>query len=144
MSAAGGSVSESAMVKERGSEVEREVDILLQQVVFGADLRIAVECRGRKGRDDIQWIDGIIGKYRDLPIDRVIAVSKSGFTSAAKEKAAATRIDALTLEQALETDWPAQFARLGIGKMVRKDQPHSVALVTDPHFPYPLRVCPIR
>lgn len=80
-------VVESAILKERGNGAEREVDILLQKDIFGTPIRIAVECRGRTNKDDIQWIDGLIGKYRDLPIDKVIAVSKSGFSKSATEKA---------------------------------------------------------
>src|SRR5207245_1001712 len=105
---------------------------------FGTDLRIAVECRGRKDRDDIRWIDGLIGKYRDLDIHKVVAVSQSGFTLGAKEKAAANRIDTLTLVQALETNWPAEFTRLAIGRWNRKDQPHSVLVLTDRPFPFSL------
>jgi len=138
MTVPGDKVKESAMVKERGSDVEREVDILLQRRIFATDLRIAVECRGRKDKDDIKWIDDLIGKYRDLDINKVIAVSKSGFTPAAKQKAAANRIDSLTLERALETNWPAEFTRLGIGKLTRSDKPHSLRVVTDTMPPFPL------
>lgn len=138
MSLPGDMVKESAMIKERGSNVQREVDILLQRRIFGTVLRIAVECRGRKDKDDIEWIDGLIGKYRDLDIHKLIAVSRSGFTPAAKEKAAANRIDTLTLNQALATNWPAEFTRLGIGKWTRTDKPLSLSVVTDPPFPLPL------
>jgi hypothetical protein len=131
-------VEESAMVKERGSAVKREVDLLLQRRVFGTDLRIAVECRSRKDKDDIEWIDSLIGKYRDLDIHKVVAVSRLGFTPAAKEKAAVNRIDTLTLEQALETNWPKEFTRLGIGSWVRSDKPQSVTVVTEPPLPSPL------
>lgn len=138
MSMPGEIVTESAMVKERGSDVTREIDILLQKRIFGTDLRIAVECRGRKDKDDIEWIDGLIGKYRDLDIHKVIAVSRSGFTPAAKEKAAINRIDTLTLEQALETNWPAEFTHLGIAQWTRRDRPHSISVVTDPPLPLSL------
>src|SRR5262245_6390790 len=89
----GGWVCESAMVKERGGRTEREVDVLLTHRAFGTVLRIAVECHDRKRHDDIEWIDSLIGKYKDLEVDKVIAVSASGFSRAAQEKADANRID---------------------------------------------------
>jgi hypothetical protein len=138
MAGSGEKVTESAMVKERGLQTEREIDILLQRRIFGTNMRIAVECRGRADKDDIEWIDALIGKYRDLDIEKIIAVSKSGFTKAAKEKGALNRIDTLTMEEGLDTDWPSQFARLGMTRLVRHDTPRSVQLVTDPPLPFPL------
>lgn len=123
-------VTESALVREPTGETEREIDILLEKKIFGIDIRIAVECRGRSHKDDIQWIDGLIGKYRNLPIDKVVAVSKSGFSKGAEEKAQANGIDTLTLLQALETDWPSEFTRLGIARVTRRDDPHRVILYT--------------
>jgi len=124
-------VVESALLKEPGSGVDREIDILLQKEIFGAIIRIAIECRGRNHKDDIQWIDSLIGKYRDLPVDKIIAVSKSGFSKAAVEKAEINRIDTLTLEEALETNWPNEFKRLGIAKVIRHDRPYRVQVITD-------------
>jgi hypothetical protein len=128
------------MIKERGSLVEREVDVLIQLRACGTDLHIAVECRGGKHKDDILWIDQLIGKYRDLDVHKVIAVSRSGFSAPAIEKANANRIETLTLEQALDTDWPSQFERLAIGRLVRSDTPHCVDLHVTPPLPFPLTV----
>ncbi len=38
-------VTEPAFVKERDSEAEREVDILIEDEVAGVKVRIAIECR---------------------------------------------------------------------------------------------------
>lgn len=114
MAPLGATVEESAELLERGSSTTREVDILITHQIAGVRIRMAVECRGRKDKDDIEWIDGLIGKYRDLDIDKVIAVSKSGFTAAAQEKASVNRIEIRKLETAEETDWPAEFMRLGM------------------------------
>jgi hypothetical protein len=122
LSSPGGKVEESVLLAERDGGTPREVDILLQSRVFGIDLRIAVECRGRKHKDDILWIDGLIGKYRDLGIDKVVAVSKTGFSQGAIDKAAASGIETLTLLKALETDWPTQFSRLGVAQLTLQEQ----------------------
>lgn len=113
----GATVTESALLKERNSDSEREVDILIEHEIAGTKFRIAVECRDRSRRDSIEWVDGLIGKYRDLDIDRVVAVNKLGFSEEAVQKAAANRIDARSLEKALDTDWPEELIKLGIVKL---------------------------
>lgn len=108
----GGSVTESAMLYEP-NEKPREVDILIEREMYGHKLKIAIECRDRSRKDDIEWIDGLIGKYKNLKIDRIVAVSKSGFSSPAIDKARENRIDIRTYEKLLETDWPREFYELG-------------------------------
>src|SRR5258706_1618779 len=119
MAPVGAIVLESALISERHSSTQREVDILIEHAMVGIPIRIAFECRGRTRKDDIEWIDSLIGKYRDLPIDKVVAVSRSGLTPAAIEKASANKIEARTLEQALRTNWPDQFLRPELWKIVR-------------------------
>ena len=75
MSESGAIIEESAMIKERNSTAYREVDILIKLRLFETDLKIAVECRGRKDKGDIKWFDGLIGKYHELDIQKVIGVS---------------------------------------------------------------------
>jgi hypothetical protein len=105
-------VIESALLREHPNNVEREVDILLEQNIFGMAMRIAIECRGRSRTDDIEWIDSLIGKFQNLDVHKVIAVSKSGFSKGAITKAAASSIETRTLKQALDTDWSAEFAKI--------------------------------
>jgi Restriction endonuclease len=119
MAPVGATVLESALISERHSSTQREVDILIEHTMVGVPMRIAVECRDRTRKSDVEWIDSLIGKFRDLPIHTVIAVSKSGFTSAAVDKAAANHIETRTLEQALHTNWPGQFLRPELWKIVR-------------------------
>ena len=42
---------------------------------------------GGKDKDDIEWIDALVGKFKDLDVHKVLAVSRSGFTRAALKKA---------------------------------------------------------
>jgi hypothetical protein len=112
----GATVRESALVKERDSEVLREVDILIELPVADVTVRLAVECRDHSRPADIGWIDELIGKYRDLPIDRVIAVSRLGFYGTVEEKAAANRIVTRSLSNALSSDWPTELATLTLAR----------------------------
>jgi hypothetical protein len=105
----GGTVTESAQVLELTSGIRREVDILAESVVFGTSVRIAVEVRGRRRKDDVLWIDALIGKYRDLAIDKIIAVSARGLSKPANNKAAAAGIHVLSAKEATEHDWPGEF-----------------------------------
>ena len=79
MVAKGGRVTESALIRERDGGTEREIDVLLEQDVAGIPVRIALECRRRRCKDDIGWIDCLIGKYNKLEpaIARAVAVSSS-------------------------------------------------------------------
>jgi hypothetical protein len=94
--------------------VKREVDILIEKCVNGKTVRIAVECRDRADRDDIEWIDGLIGKYKNLEVHKVIAVSNSGFSRAAFLKAKVNHIELRTLEEASQIDFEREFKKLGM------------------------------
>jgi hypothetical protein len=131
----GATVTESAMVRERGSSVEREVDILVESRVGDIVVRLGVECRDRARRDDIEWVDQLIGKYRDLPVDKIIAVSSSGLTRAAQEKAAANRIEVRTLTEALDADWPKELVKTQIANLRIHVQPKKYAVFSDPEWP---------
>ena len=48
-----------------------------------------VECRSHKSRQDVQWIEELIGRRVSLQASSVIAVSSSGFTDGAIKKAKA-------------------------------------------------------
>src|SRR5438874_1382713 len=76
-----GHVEESATLKERDCGTGREVDVLLTKTIFGVQIRIAVETRERSAKDDITWIDELIGKYRDLFVNKIVAISESGFSN---------------------------------------------------------------
>jgi len=133
---AGGTVTESVLLKERGNGTIREVDILIEKTVAGILIRIAIECRGRSRKDDIDWIDGLVGKYVNLEVDKVVAISQSGFSSGALEKAKAHQIDALTLKAALQTDWPKECMRIGIASVERFDD-REIGFHTEPKLEAP-------
>jgi len=143
MSNPGDKVTESVELKERGDDngVPREVDILLETRVHGMDMRIAIECRGRTAKDDIKWIDELIGKYSDLGangVNKIVAVSQSGFSKGAQKKAAENLIDTLTLQEALEINWPSEFTRLGVGTTTRNDIPQEIRIISEPLLTSPL------
>ncbi len=85
-------VRESAELPERTSGALREIDVLVKGRLGEHEVSVAVECRDHASPQDVTWIDELAGKYRDLSVHAVIAVSSSGFTKAASEKAASLNI----------------------------------------------------
>jgi len=98
-------VEESALLKERNSDAHREVDVLVTTIVAGHSIRVAIECRDHSKDQDISWVDSLIGKYANLDIHKIIAVSHTGYSAAAEQKATQHDIELLTLQEAQEADW---------------------------------------
>jgi len=65
----------------------REVDILIESRVGTSNISIILECRDRKSKQDTTWIEQLNSKLKDLKADKIIAVSSSGFSKPALEKA---------------------------------------------------------
>ncbi len=101
----GARVTESKMIRDIVTEEEREVDIAIEDEYMGQPILIGIECRDRRRNETTEWIDSLIGKYRDLPVDKVFAVSSSGFTKSAQQRGAAHRIVTLAITEAEETAW---------------------------------------
>jgi hypothetical protein len=63
----------------------RQIDVTIRRDGF----LTLVECRLHKGRQDVKWIEELMGRRISLQAANVIAVSSSGFTEGANKKAAA-------------------------------------------------------
>jgi hypothetical protein len=104
-------VTESKLVRDSTGQ-RREIDVAVEGTMAGHRVLIAVECRDHARPQDVQWIEQLQGKYRHMAAEKVVAVSASGFTPAARELARnslAPRIEALSLSDALVTDWQHWF-----------------------------------
>ena len=106
----GATVTESGFLRERDG-TRREVDILIEWKFAGIDLQIAVECRDYTREQNIQWVDDLIGKYQDLNINKVVAISSSRFRPSAKRKAQGHGIELITVNEALTKTWRAEIER---------------------------------
>jgi len=100
-----GKVTESGRVVDKDANTLREVDILVEYRYAHHDFKLAIECRDRSRKNSVEWIDELIGKTRSMAVNKMVAVSKGGFTKSAITKAQAHEIETLTIEQAIETDW---------------------------------------
>ena len=98
-------VIESSELEEHPESSLREVDVLIEDSINGYPVTLAIECRDHDRAQDKTWIDQLYGKYRDLKVDTIVAVSSSGFTKGAFDKAAQVNIRAMTVHEALDEDW---------------------------------------
>lgn len=98
-------VTESKLLQSKTTGEPVEVDIIIESYVGEIPIVIGIECTASVRPVDIEWIDQMIGKHGDLPLDKTILVSKSGFTKNAVKKATFNNIDVFTLKQAEEVSW---------------------------------------
>ena len=78
------------------SKQEREVDVSLRASVGSAEILVIIECRDRQGAQDVRWIEELATKREDVGADKGIAVSPTGFSTAAQNMARAKAIDLRT------------------------------------------------
>ncbi|MFC9472255.1 restriction endonuclease [Nocardia sp. NPDC056952] len=84
----GAPIEEPAMLTNRLTGKEREVDVVLRSKAAGHEFVIGIEATSRRrGPVSAQWVESMIGKHNNLPTDKVILVSESGFTDQARDLA---------------------------------------------------------
>lgn len=103
--AAGARVTESKFLPDKRSGRSVEVDVVVEGTLGGVALVIGVECTSGNRKATVEWVDQMLGKHNDLPLDKTVLVSRSGFTAEAKAKAEAHGVEALHLEEAEARDW---------------------------------------
>lgn len=60
----------------------RQIDVTVRK----GDIFNIIECRLHKSKQNVKWIEELIGRRISLEADSVVAVSSSGFTSGAIKK----------------------------------------------------------
>jgi hypothetical protein len=78
-------VEESAMLVNRVTGEEREVDVVIRSRLAGHEVAIGVEATMMKGNSP--WVERMIGKHVDLPTDRLVLVAEKGFSKPAERYA---------------------------------------------------------
>jgi hypothetical protein len=72
------------MLTDRLTGKQREVDVCVHALISGKGVTLVLECCDPKRKGDQTWVDMLRGKYVNLPIDKVIAVARSGFAKTAQ------------------------------------------------------------
>lgn len=112
-----GHVVESPLLTDTVTGELREVDVLIETSIAGYEIKLAIECIDRKRKADTPWIEGILQKHKNLPTDKLILVSRSGFSVAALKKAEFYNLPVFTLEDAIEQDWLHKIQSLTISSL---------------------------
>jgi len=120
----GANVYESKLLRDRRSGQDREVDIVIETIAGIHPIRIGIEVIDRSRPASTPWIESVAAKHEDLPIDKTIVVSRSGFYKPALVKAEALKIDALMIEQAMTSDWNAKIDNLSSIEIVSVIKPY--------------------
>ena len=93
------------MLTHRITQSEREVDVVIRSVVGEHTVVISVECIDQGRPADVNWIEQMLAKHAELPTDRLVLVSRSGFYAPALVLASAKGVYTYTPERAVEAPW---------------------------------------
>lgn len=104
-------VAESDMLQDIRTGQLREVDIVIRTIVSGYELIISVECTSKGRPATVEWVEQICSKHKDLPTQKLVLVSRSGFTEAARSKAVSMGAEPVSLEEAKQVDWTKYVGR---------------------------------
>ncbi len=85
-----------------------QIDIAIRGVVGGHPVFIIVECRDYDDTIGIDHVRGLVSVKKEVGADRVILVTRTGFTAPALGLAATERILTCTLRPAAGGDYPAE------------------------------------
>ena len=107
-------VTESAMLVDSQTGDEVEVDVLVEAKVGNTPINLGFEIRDQSRPATVEWVREMSGKHRDLPVDKTILVSRSGFTTGASRKAESLGIDLLTVSEASDVDWIQYLSSLNL------------------------------
>ena len=98
-------VVESAMLTDKATGEQREVDVLITTSASGYEVNIAIEVVAHKRKAGTPWVESMHSKHSSLETDKVILVSESGFSAPALKKARFYGFEAVTIDAALTADW---------------------------------------
>jgi hypothetical protein len=127
----GVTVAESKFLYDAQSQIDREVDIVIEGTFDGEPVVTSVEVIEHGRPATIEWVEQQISKHRYLPTNRLVLVSKSGFSRNARNRVAVEGgwVDAVT-PQAVEKDGRPVVKSLFIGNIQMK--PSSCRLYVQP------------
>ena len=82
-------VEQSAMLANRLTGEQREVDVVIRSTAAGYETLVKVEARASGRKADSTWVETQLGRHRNLPIGPLVLVSEAGFTRPARRLAIA-------------------------------------------------------
>jgi hypothetical protein len=95
------------MLKDRLTGYETEVDLVVTKNVGGIPVVLGIECTAEKRPATVEWVREMTAKHENLPVDKSVLVSRSGYSKQAQVLARAKGALPLTLDEAQSGDWSA-------------------------------------
>lgn len=105
-------VTESKMLPNIRTGSPVEVDIVIEAETGTIPMIIGIECTATARAATVEWAREMIGKHQDLPTDKLVLVSQSGFSTEAEGLAQAHNIEVITLREAEAFDWSQMVNQL--------------------------------
>ena len=137
----GAVVRESVLLTDHRTGDGREIDIMIEIQSGVHPFKMAIECIGHSRPAPVTWIEQIQQKHADIPIHKTILVSRSGFSRAARLKATALDMEAISLREALSADWAVIPNRKGaLNLIISVRSPINVKMNFVPPLPDGLHV----
>ncbi|MEQ1673729.1 MAG: hypothetical protein ABL865_01640 [Candidatus Nitrotoga sp.] len=96
--AAGATVTESKMMRDRLTKRYREVDVVIAGKVGSQKVNVCIECRDHKRVADVTWVDMMKSKHDRLDTHVLLLAASKGFTKEAKRVATKYGIETFSLE----------------------------------------------
>lgn len=112
-----GRVTESAHLVDKTNGIKREVDVLISSDIAGYSVNISVEVTASKRKAGVEWVEQMHAKHAVLPTNKLVLVSRRGFYKSALSKAEFYGIEAITFEEAFETDWDLAARMTSLGTL---------------------------
>lgn len=103
----GGEVLQNSMILGRLTERKREVDVVIRSRIAGENILVAVECKRRGRKSDVNQVEAFSSKLEDIGANKGIMVSAKGFSKAAKNLATKKGISLYRYEDTLTEGWPS-------------------------------------
>lgn len=101
----GAKVIPNASIRERVSNIARQVDAYVEIPTGPRVLRVGVEVRDESVAVDLPEIEQLITKLKKLDVDYGCVVSRAGFTSTAQAEADRNGIETRTIAQVENPEW---------------------------------------
>lgn len=92
----------------RTTSAKRQIDVLVRQKIGQYEMTIAIDTKDYKRPVDIKGVEEFYGLVKDVGVNKGVLVCPSGFTKAAKERAAACLIDLYSPVDTGAHKWKAQ------------------------------------
>jgi len=98
-------VTESQLLRDRGTRSDVEVDVLVELKAHNVCLSIGFECTAEGRPATVEWVREMWGKHASLSINQTVLVSRNGFTSEAERFADSKNTLTMTLDKAVSAEW---------------------------------------